>query len=214
VDSEVSVPTPVGEARVSWFKPQGQARAVMVLGHGSATGVGSPDLQAVARALPTHGVAVALVTQPYRLSRGSHGSDEPSLDLAWAHVWPAVAHLGLPVIAGGRSAGSQVACRTAKHLGAIGVVALSYPLLGPGSSAELLSTDLPVLIVQGGNDPYGRPDQFPSLPSTMKLVEIPFGNHTFGVPASSGANVATTFSTIASAVSDWTDHLLLTIGID
>jgi predicted alpha/beta-hydrolase family hydrolase len=209
VDKEVSVPTPVGEARISWFKPVGEARAVMVLGHGSATGVESPDLQAVARTLPTRGVAVALITQPYRLSGGSHGRDEPSLDLAWAHVWPAVAHLGVPVIAGGRSAGSQVACRTAKHLGALGVLALSYPLLGPGSVAELLATGLPVLIVQGGNDPYGRPDQFPPLPSTMKLVEIPFGNHTFGVPASSGLNATTTFSTIASAVADWTDHLLL-----
>jgi hypothetical protein len=90
------------------------------------------------------------------------------------------------VIAGGRGAGSQVACRTAKTLGAHAVVALSYPLLGPGSPHELLSTALPMLVVQGGNDPYGTPDQFPPLPPTISLVEVPFANHTFDVPARTG----------------------------
>jgi predicted alpha/beta-hydrolase family hydrolase len=63
-----------------------------------------------------------------------------------------VASLGLPVIAGGRSAGAQVASRTAKDLGAVAVLALSYPLLGPGSPRELLATCLPMLILQGGLD--------------------------------------------------------------
>ncbi len=207
MDSEQSISTPIGEARIAWFEPPGPVSAVMVLGHGSATGVESADLQAIAGVLPTRGVAVALVTQPYRLA-GRGGSDEPSLDVAWRHVWPSVADRAVPVIAGGRSAGSQVACRTGKELGAVGVLALSYPLLGPGSARELLSTDLTVLIVQGGEDPYGRPDQFPTLPSTMQLVEIPFANHTFGVPASSGVDATTTLSAIASAVANWTDALL------
>src|SRR5580704_14052011 len=56
------VPTPIGDARISWFAPEGTARAVTVLGHGSATGVESADLQAVAAALPHLGVTVALVT--------------------------------------------------------------------------------------------------------------------------------------------------------
>jgi len=88
-------------------------------------------------------------------------------------VWPHVATPGYRVIAGGRSAGSQVACRTAKTLGAHAVVALSYPLLGPGSPHELLSTGLPLLVVQGGRDPYGTPDQFPPMPPTASLVEVP-----------------------------------------
>lgn len=208
VTNEQSISTPIGEARIAWSTPPGRVRAVAMLGHGSATGVESPDLQAIAGALPPRGIAVALVTQPYRLGGTRHGSDEPSLDVAWRHVWPAAAALGVPVIAGGRSAGSQVACRTAKDLGAVGVLALSYPLLGPGSGRELLSTDLPVLIVQGGDDPYGRPDQFPPLPPTMRLVTIPFANHTFGVPASSGLDAGSTLSTIALNVASWTDELL------
>jgi predicted alpha/beta-hydrolase family hydrolase len=209
--NEQSVSTPIGDARISWFEPPGPPRAVMVLGHGSATGVESADLQAIARVLPPRGIAVALVTQPYRLAARLHGSDEASLDMAWRHLWPTATALGLPVVAGGRSAGSQVACRTAKDLGAVGVVALSYPLLGPGSAKELLSTDLPVLIVQGGDDPYGRPDQFPPLPPTIQLVEIPFANHTFGVPMSRGIETATTLSTITSAVASWIDALLFGI---
>jgi predicted alpha/beta-hydrolase family hydrolase len=51
------------------------------------------------------------------------------------------------VIAGGRSAGSQVACRTAQDLKAFAVLALSYPLNGPGHAPELLATGLPTLIV-------------------------------------------------------------------
>jgi predicted alpha/beta-hydrolase family hydrolase len=206
--SEQSILTPIGEARITWFEPSDRISAVMVLGHGSATGVESADLQAIAGVLPPRGIAVALVTQPYRLSARPHGSDEPSLDLAWSHVWPTVAERGVPVVAGGRSAGSQVASRTAKDLGAVGVLALSYPLLGPGSALQLLSADLPMLIVQGGNDPYGRPDQFPPLPPTTQLVEIPFANHTFGVPMSKGIEITTTLSTITSAVASWTDALL------
>jgi predicted alpha/beta-hydrolase family hydrolase len=97
---------------------------------------------------------------------------------------------------------------TAKELGAVGVLALSYPLLGPGSARELLSTDLPLLIIQGGNDPYGRPDQFPPLPSSMELVEIPFANHTFGMPISTGFEVATALEAIMVAVTNWMDQLL------
>jgi predicted alpha/beta-hydrolase family hydrolase len=191
------VDTPVGDASIDWHQPADPLLAVVVLGHGTATGVEAPDLQAVAHALPPVGIAVALVTQPYRLalrrnSVGQRASDEPSLDAAWRAVWRHVALPGVPVVAGGRSAGSQVACRTAKELGADGVVALSYPLLGPGSPGELLATGLPMLVVQGGLDPYGRPDQFPPLPTDVDLVEITNNGHMFGDPA-----------VVAEAVTNW-----------
>jgi hypothetical protein len=32
----------------------------------------------------------------------------------------------------------------------------------------------------GGNDPFGRPGQFPPLPHEIELVVIPAANHTFG----------------------------------
>jgi hypothetical protein len=124
---------------------------------------------------------VVLVTQPYREERNFDVADEPSLDRAWSAIWPSVSALGVPMVAGGRSAGSQVACRTARTLGAVAVLALAYPLLGPGSPDELLRTGRPALVVQGGRDPFGRPEQFPPLPPDMELVAIPGANHMFGV---------------------------------
>jgi hypothetical protein len=47
-------------------------------------------------------VTVALVTQPYRLSRARTRSDEASLDVAWRALWPLAAAPDLPVISGGR----------------------------------------------------------------------------------------------------------------
>src|SRR5258708_7650873 len=136
-------PTPVGTARLTWYPAHGTARAVALLGHGSATGVEAPDLQALAEALPRRDVTVALVTQPYRQEANPRAADEASLDAAWSAIWPKASALGLSVIAGGRSAGSQVACRPAAPLGAHAVLALAYPPPRPGSPRELLATAPP-----------------------------------------------------------------------
>jgi predicted alpha/beta-hydrolase family hydrolase len=204
------VPTPVGTAGVTWYPAHGTVRAVALLGHGSATGVEAPDLQALAAALPRQGVTVALATQPYRLSRSRTGSDEASLDAAWTALWPLAAAAGLPVISGGRSAGSQVACRTAERLGAHAVLALAYPMLGPGSPKELLATGRSTLILQGTRDPFGRPDQFPALPTGIELVEIPGANHTFGTPDTIPSSV--TMSLLASTTSQWINRQLNPAG--
>jgi uncharacterized protein len=211
--SRQQIDTPVGPAAIDWYHPAEPSRAVVALGHGSATGIDAPDLQAIAAALPPLGITVALVTQPYRLARslgiqGPRASDEQSLDAAWRAVWSYLATPGVPVIAGGRSAGSQVACRTAKKLGARAVLALSYPLLSPGSPHELLATGLPMLIVQGGLDPYGTPGQFPSLPATTSLVEIPFANHTFNVPAQASSTSGDAIGAVTQAVTTWLEDLL------
>jgi predicted alpha/beta-hydrolase family hydrolase len=204
--NEDFVPTPVGTARITWYPAHGSVRAVALLGHGSATGIESADLQALAGALPPRDVTVALVTQPYRLEANPGAAGEASLDLAWTAVWSAAASAGVPVIAGGRSAGAQVACRTAADLGAHAVLALAYPLLGPGSSQELLATGRPALVVQGGSDPFGRPGQFPRLPPEIELVEIPSASHTFstggGIPRSAA------MTRITTAVTEWIDRQL------
>jgi hypothetical protein len=161
-----------------------------------------PDSQAGAYpALKDGACAPNLVTQPYRLGRTRTGSDEASLDAAWTALWPLAAGPGVPVISGGRSAGSQVACRTAVQLGAHAVLALAYPLLGPGSPTELLATGRPTLVIQGSSDPFG---QFPELPPEIELVEIPTANHTFGTPDASSA----TMDLITDATSRWIERQL------
>jgi uncharacterized protein len=200
------VPTPAGAAGITWYPAPGPVRAVAVLGHGTATGVEAPDLQALATVLPDHNVSVALVTQPYRMSPTRARSDEASLDAAWRAIWPVIAGLGVPVISGGRSAGSQVACRTARQLGAHAVLALAYPLLGPGSPAELLATGKPTLVIQGARDPFGRPGQFPPLPPGIELAEIPAANHTFHTSASIPPSA--TMTLITDTASTWIQRQL------
>jgi uncharacterized protein len=198
------VPTPVGNARLDWYPAQGAQRAAVVLGHGTATGVEAQDLQALALALPPRGITVVLVTQPYRVESNFAVAGEESLDSAWSAVWPSVRGLGVPLVAGGRSAGSQVACRTARALGADAVLVLAYPLLGPGSAAELLRTGKPALIVQGGRDPFGRPDQFPELPPDMELVAIPSANHMFAGDMPDGGIAP--LQQVTRAVTEWLDR--------
>ncbi len=203
---EQFVPTPVGRARLDWSPAHGEPRAAILLGHGTATGVEAADLQALARALPPIGITVALVTQPYRVEHDRRVADERSLDTAWSAIWPTAAALGVPVIAGGRSAGSQVACRTAPSLGAHAVLALAYPLLGPGSAAELLATGRPTLIIQGGSDPFGRPEQFPRLPPELELVAIPAANHMFATgPGRPGSDA---LARLTGAAIDWLNRQL------
>jgi predicted alpha/beta-hydrolase family hydrolase len=198
---EQLVATPVGNARLDWYPAAQALRAVVVLGHGTATGVEARDLQALAGALPPLGHTVVLVTQPYRVEGNYEVAGEESLDRAWTAVWPAFNALDVPKISGGRSAGSQVACRTARALGADAVLALAYPLLGPGSPDELLRTGKPTLVVQGERDPFGRPDQFPKLPPDIELVAIPSANHML-VPETRDAESGS-LERVTAAVVEW-----------
>ncbi|MGW0118322.1 alpha/beta hydrolase family protein [Streptomyces sp. NPDC003327] len=202
-----TVPTDAGEARITWH-PGTTARpwAVLALGHGAGGGVEARDLKALAAALPAHGVTVALVEQPWRVAGKKVAPAPKTLDTGWRGLWPALARQGLPVIAGGRSAGARVACRTGRELGAHAVLALSFPLHPPGRpeksrADELLSTGLPTLVVQGGNDPFGRPEEFPDGPHD--LVEIPYGDHGFALPKRAPLGGEEALALLVAGVTGW-----------
>lgn len=113
-----SVDTPAGEARITWHPaPARTARLVLAVSHGAGGGTEARDLQALAAALPAQGVTVALVEQPWRVAGKKVAAAPKVLDEGWRGLWPALAEPGLPVVAGGRSAGARVACRTAAELG-------------------------------------------------------------------------------------------------
>ncbi|MFI2208552.1 alpha/beta family hydrolase [Streptomyces sp. NPDC020141] len=200
-----TVETDAGPARISW-RPAPAPRLVLALGHGAGGGSDTRDLRALAAELPAHGITVALVEQPWRVAGKKIAPAPKALDTAWRALWPALRRPGLPVVAGGRSAGARVACRTGQELGAAAVLALSFPLHPPGRpersrADELLGTGLPTLVVQGGADPFGRPAEFPEGP--YALVEVPFADHGFAVPKRSGVTEAETVTTITDAVAEW-----------
>ncbi len=61
------IDTSKGPARFLEF-PAGRARATLILGHGAGGGGVAPDLQAIAEALPGHGVTVMLHEQPWKVA--------------------------------------------------------------------------------------------------------------------------------------------------
>ncbi|MBC2904879.1 hydrolase [Streptomyces sp. PSKA01] len=200
------ISTDAGDARVTWHKAR-KARLVLAVSHGAGGGVEARDLKALAQVLPAHGVTVALVEQPWRVAGKKVAPAPKTLDVGWRGVWPALTEPGLPVISGGRSAGARVACRTATELGAHAVLALSFPLHPPGKpeksrAEELLGSGVPTLVVQGGNDPFGKPEEFPD--GSYELVEVPYGDHGFAVPKRADITQEQAVAMVTDAVVQWT----------
>ncbi|MGW2429311.1 alpha/beta hydrolase family protein [Streptomyces sp. NPDC001640] len=206
-----SVATDAGTARITWYRAtRPRPRLVLALSHGAGGGIEAPDLQVLARALPAHAVSVALVEQPWRVAGKKVAPAPRTLDVGWRGVWPVLEGAGLPVVAGGRSAGARVACRTAGELGAAAVLALSFPLHPPGRpeksrAGELLGACVPTLVVQGGNDPFGKPEEFPK--GAYDLVEVPYGDHGLAVPKRAGLTREEALETVADAVAKWAASL-------
>ncbi|MFE3106343.1 alpha/beta family hydrolase [Kitasatospora indigofera] len=204
----VLVPTPAGDARISYAPARGPAKALLALGHGAGGGIEARDLQALAAALPPLGITVALVEQPWRVAGKRLAPAPKTLDAGWLPVAAVLAEQGLPVVAGGRSAGARVACRTGAATGAVGVLALAFPLHPPGRpeksrAEELLECGLPALVVQSVADPFGGPAEFPELPAGQRLVAVPYGSHGFEVPKRAPVGQAEVLETITDAVGAW-----------
>ncbi len=168
------LPTSRGVARVALDLPGVSPSALVVLGHGAGGNVDAPDLVAVRDACLLAGVAVARVTQPYRVAGRRPPAPAGHLDEAFtavaADLLPRLAEV--PLVVGGRSSGARVACRTAAAVGAVGIVALAFPEHPPGrpdrSRSPELATGLPTLVVNGDRDPFGVPAAGPGV--TIEVV--------------------------------------------
>ena len=191
------VPTPYGAARVVTY-PAERPWASALLSHGASGGVDAPDLQLAARVLPPQGVEVLLVEQPWRVAGRRSASPPPRLDEAFTAIVEQVAPR-FPYLVGGRSAGARVGCRTGRHLGAVGVLALSFPLHPPGRPersrlGELLGAGLPVLVVQGTRDAFGSAADVRSAVGSdapeLTVVDIDGGDHGFAVLGRDGGRAA------------------------
>ena len=195
----LTITTAAGPAHVELTRPTG-ARAVVLLTHGAGGGVQTVDVLAVRDALVAEGVAVGLVTQPYRVAGRGAPPAPARQDPAWLEIVGAVRRrrgLGaLPLVLGGRSNGARVACRTAAATGAGGVVALAFPLHPPGRPEktridELDGVSVPVLVVQGDRDPFGMPP-----PGTdRQIVVVPRGDHSLKQDPPAVAAAVRTFVT-------------------
>lgn len=191
MQSDVRFETPVGTAEVVLETPE-QPVSLLVLGHGAGGGIEAPDLTAVRDEALRRGVAVARVLQPYRVAGRKSPAPATQLDTAWTAVVAALRERFplLPVIAGGRSSGARVACRTATGVGAAGVLCLAFPLHPPGrperSRADELRSGVPTLVVNGDRDPFGIPE--PS--AEVRVEKLPGADHSLRKGARAAAELA------------------------
>lgn len=197
------IPTEVGDARLYVDRAKYPA-ATLALGHGAGRGVDSPDLLALAAALPRHGVTVFRLEQPW-VAAGRRVAPRPEiLDVATIACLNAI-RVRTPLFIGGRSAGARSACRVARTMGAVGCVALSFPLHPPGRPQstrvrELRGVGLATFVVQGDRDAFGTPSEFPE---STEMVVIPDADHSFAVPARAPLDAEQTLDLVVSAVAGW-----------
>jgi predicted alpha/beta-hydrolase family hydrolase len=197
------VATAVGEARLHADRAK-YPLAALALGHGAGRGVDSPDLVALARALPRRGITVFRIEQPWVVAGKKVAPRPEIIDVGTVTCLNGI-RVRSPLIIGGRSAGARSACRVARKMGAVGCLALSFPLHPPGRPdssrvQELRGVGLPTLVVQGERDAFGAPSEFPA---GTDLVAIPEADHGFAVPARAALSREETLELVVEAVAGW-----------
>lgn len=198
-----TIATPAGEARLHADRARHPV-AALVLGHGAGGGIDSPDLAALAAALPRQGISVFRVEQPWHVAGRLVAARPQVLDEATVSCVNAI-RVRTPLVLGGRSAGARVACRLASGLGAVGCLALAFPLHPPGRPGstrrgELEAVGLPTLVVQGERDAFGGPDEFPPQ---IELTAIPDADHSFRLRKQAMLTAEETMALIVEAVVEW-----------
>lgn len=200
----VELDTPNGLAR-AYVTPHASPSGLLVLSHGAGGGVDTPDLLAVTDVARDRGWTVVRVEQPYRVAGRRALAPAKQLDANWIAIVKQLRDRvpsGAPIVVGGRSMGSRVACRTAGEVGAAGVLCLGFPLQPrprtgvavPDRLHELDGVRVPVLVVQGVNDAFGMPPARRGIRTVAKVA----GDHALkkDVPA------------VAAAVDAWLANLL------
>lgn len=197
------IATPHGEARLHKRLAR-RPIATLLLGHGAGGGVEAADLVALSDALPAQGISVIRLEQPWRVA-GKKVAPRPAvLDECLLAAARGV-RTRTPLVVGGRSAGARAAARCADALGAAAYLALAFPLHPPGRPEksrlpELTGVRVPRLVIQGENDPFGRPEEFPS---DVDLTVVPGGDHGFRVRRNGVLAQEDVWAIVVEATLEW-----------
>jgi hypothetical protein len=200
---ERTIPTPRGDGRLVTHRAR-HPLATLLLSHGAGNGIETRDLSALADHLPRQGITVALFEQPWRVAGRKVATPPATLDEGLTAAARAIRSRA-PLVVGGRSAGARSAARCAKELGAIGCLALAFPLHPPGKPEksrlpELRGAGVSTLVIQGERDTMGRPDAFPE---DIDLAVVPGADHGFKVPAKGPVTQAEAMEIVVEATLEW-----------
>ncbi|MBX3231337.1 MAG: alpha/beta fold hydrolase [Labilithrix sp.] len=170
--------------------------ATLVFAHGAGAPRTHPFVVGLAKKLAARGVDVVTFNFLYA-EAGRRAPDRVELlETCWrAAIAKVRARTGLetsPLFVGGKSMGGRIATRVAgakEGLVIDGVVCVGYPLHPPGkpdvARAEILSVDLPLLVVQGTRDAFGGAavlKKYLRRRANARVVAIEDGDHSLEVP--------------------------------
>lgn len=204
---ESTVQTPHGPGRLV-LDAAADPSMTLLLSHGAGNGIDTRDLEALAAALPTQGVSVVRLEQPWRVAGRRIATRPVTLDDALLAAVASLPDTGLPLVVGGRSAGARSAARCAQAAGAAGCLALAFPLHPPGRPersrlAELLSVGVATLLVQGERDAMGRPEEFPDPMDGVEMCVVPGADHGLAVLARGSASQEEALEIVVESVLEW-----------
>lgn len=164
-DEPLTIPAGDGSVSALYARPE-NAFATLVIAHGAGAGMEHPFLSGFSHAMNDGGVATLRFNFPYR-DAGRRFPDRPPVAIAaWKAVTDAARERSSPepVWAAGKSFGGRMASMAvAEGMDVAGLVFLGYPLHPPGKpdklrDEHLYGLGLPMLFLQGGNDPFATPD--------------------------------------------------------
>jgi predicted alpha/beta-hydrolase family hydrolase len=203
MSTELRVETPHGVGRLVTDRSRTPI-ATLLLNHGAGNGIESRDLEALARHLPRNGISVVRFEQPWRVAGRKVATPPATLDAALVAAYDKL-RIRTPLVIGGRSAGARSAARCAKDLGAVGCLALAFPLHPPGRPEksrlhELQGARVPTLVIQGEKDTMGRPESFPP---ELDLSVVPEADHGFKVPKRASITQEEAMEIVVESTLEW-----------
>ncbi|WP_241264494.1 alpha/beta family hydrolase [Marinobacter daepoensis] len=173
------------------------AKVVMILAHGAGAPMDSPFMDQLSADLAVQGIENLRFEFPYMVRRREDGRKRPPdrqpvlLAAFEDQVSRVRAELGNDVrlLIGGKSMGGRMASLLAcEALTAIdGVVCYGYPFHPPGKLdrwriAHLSEVKVPLLVVQGTRDPFGKPAELEAqgvISGITRLAWLEGGDHDF-----------------------------------
>jgi predicted alpha/beta-hydrolase family hydrolase len=210
-----------GAGRVSGiFVLPDKPRALLVLAHGAGAGMRHVSITALAEGLAARSVASLRYQFPY-MERGSGRPDPPPVchETVRAALSCARQRVGeLPLFAGGRSFGGRMTSQAAAGaaLDVRGLIFFAFPLHpakqpGVERAAHLRKVASPMLFLQGSRDALA---ELPLLEGVVRdlgeraqLVLAPHADHSFHVPARSGATDSGVLNALLDAADAWMGRL-------
>ncbi len=194
------------------------AAVTVVLAHGAGVPMDAPFMNSFAKGIAKGGFRVARFEFPYMQRQRAEGkrfppSPAPILVERYLAVVGALGG-GSRLVIGGKSLGGRIATLIANQVEAKGVICLGYPFHPPEKPENvrieyLKNITAPTLILQGGEDPFGLPDEVAEygLPENVKVTWLEGGDHHLAMADGSDADNEQNWAEGAEAIAEFAKTL-------